>query len=68
VTFFTQFCYKFIQVTACKKIDILHLSLIKLLQKQHAEAAQTSRWFSARNELPVLYLSHDDVRDRAKAM
>jgi len=28
-----QFCYKFIQVTACKKkTDILDLSLIKLLQ------------------------------------
>jgi len=31
---FTPFCYKFIHVTACKKIGILDLSLIKLLQNE----------------------------------
>ena len=31
---FTPFCYKFIQVTACKKVDIVDLSLIKLSQNQ----------------------------------
>jgi len=29
---FTPFCYKFIQVAACQKTDILDLSLSKLLQ------------------------------------
>jgi len=30
----TPFCYKYIQVTACKKLAYLTLSLIKLLQKE----------------------------------
>ena len=34
VNIFASFCYKFIQVTTCKKIDILDLSLIKLLQNK----------------------------------
>jgi len=31
---FTPFCYKYIQVTACKKIGLLDVSLIKLLQNE----------------------------------
>jgi len=31
---FTPSCYKYIQVTACKKIGVLDLSLIKLLQNE----------------------------------